>query len=191
MAFTISDEAEVYLRSRTSQIVADEGRAEPADLRRGEDAAARATVKAVAQHDRTGCGIASVAALAGQSYATVKRAAAALGIAVTDASLWSDTAPVRRLLACFGLSAGKATVFRSWRALPDLALLAIKWHRGKTGPAWHWVVFVRDDAGCCVLDPKKALRTNRRTDFGRMKPKWFIRVAAPRPHRREHASGGP
>jgi hypothetical protein len=25
-----------------------------------------------------------------------------------------------------------------------------------------------------VLDPKKSLQTNRRTDFGRMKPKWYI-----------------
>jgi hypothetical protein len=38
------------------------------------------------------------------------------------------------------------------------------------------VVFVRDASGVCVLDPKRALRTNRRTDFGRMKPKWFIRL---------------
>jgi hypothetical protein len=28
--------------------------------------------------------------------------------------------------------------------------------------------------GSCVLDPKKALCTHRRTDFGRIKPKWFI-----------------
>ena len=27
-----------------------------------------------------------------------------------------------------------------------------------------------------VLDSKKTLRKNRRTDFGRMKPKWFIPV---------------
>ncbi len=55
--------------------------------------------------------------------------------------------------------------------------LAIRWHREKTGPAWHWVVFVRDVSGDYVLDPKRALRTHRRTDFGRMKPKWFIRIS--------------
>lgn len=134
-------------------------------------------MKPVVQQDRTGCGIASVAALTGQNYATVKREAARLGIAVLDTSLWHDTRHVRRLLAHFRLSAGKTEEkFTSWRALPDCALLAIKWHREKDGPAWHWAVFVRDATSVYVLDPKKSLRTHRRTDFGRMKPKWFIRV---------------
>lgn len=137
-----------------------------------------ATMNSVVQQDRTGCGIASVAALAGQRYATVKREAAELGIAVTDPTLWSDTKQVRRLLACHDLRAGKEEDFVSWRLLPHCALLAIKWHREKVGPAWHWVVFVRDASGCYVLDSKKALRRNRRTDFGRMNPKWFIEVRA-------------
>lgn len=138
-------------------------------------------MKAVVQQDRTGCGIASVAALTGQSYAAVKKAATRLGIGVSDPTLWHDTAHVRRLLAHFQLPAGKTEEkFTSWRALPDCALLAIKWHREKTGPAWHWVVFVRDATGAYVLDPKRTLRTNRRTDFGRMKPKWFIRVRSPK-----------
>lgn len=83
---------------------------------------------------------------------------------------------MRRLLARYRLAAGREKDFVSWETLPDRALLAIKWHREKTGPAWHWVVFVREGSDRYVLDPKKALRTNRRTDFGRMKPKWFIRV---------------
>ncbi len=130
----------------------------------------------VVQHDRTGCGVASVAALSGKSYATVRRAAAKLGIAVTDARLWSGTRHIRRLLELFHLPAGKQATFKSWERLPDCALLAIKWHCERKGPAWHWVVFVRDASGAYVLDPKMALRTNRRTDFGRMKPRWFIRV---------------
>lgn len=134
-------------------------------------------MKPVVQQDRTGCGIASVAALSRQTYATVKTEAAKLGIVVSDPKLWSDTGYVRQLLARFDISTRKPKDFVSWTALPDCALLAIKWHREKTGPAWHWVVFIRDASGPCVLDPKRALRTNRRTDFGRMKPKWFIRVA--------------
>jgi hypothetical protein len=134
-------------------------------------------MKPVIQQDRTGCGIASVAALTNQTYAVVKKTAAGLGIAVNYSSLWSDTAHIRRLLAHFSISVGKREEdFVSWSALPDCALLAIKWHRDKTGPAWHWVVFVRDASGSYVLDPKKALRTHRRTDFGRIQPKWFIRI---------------
>jgi len=133
-------------------------------------------MKPVIQQDRTGCGIASVAALAGRTYAAVKQEAAQLGIAVSDARLWSDTRHIRRLLAHFGIPAGRQEDFVSWSSLPDRALLAIKWHREKHGPAWHWVVFVRDAAESYVLDPKKALRTHRRTDFGRIRPKWFIRL---------------
>ena len=131
----------------------------------------------VLQEDRTGCGIASVAAITSQKYGVVKKAAARLGISVNDPKLWSDTQPVRNLLASFGIAVGqKEEPFRSWEHLPICALLAIKWHRQKTGPAWHWVVFVRDESGSVVLDPKRGLRTNRRTDFGRIKPKWFIRI---------------
>ena len=133
-------------------------------------------MKPIVQEDPTGCGIASVAALVGRPYTVVKKAAAALGIDVSDPRLWSDTAHVRRLLAFYRRAAGeKEEPFVSWARLPARALLAIKWHREKAGPAWHWVVFIREERGSYVLDPKRALRTNRRTDFGRMKPRWFIR----------------
>jgi len=134
-------------------------------------------MKPVIQGDRTGCGIASVAALTRNGYAHVKRIAGGLGIVVTDSSLWSDPAPMRRLLAHFRFTANGPLEFTSWETLPDRALLAIKWHEERTGPAWHWVVFVRNNDECFVLDSKKALRTHHRTDFGRIKPKWFIAVS--------------
>lgn len=134
-------------------------------------------MKPVIQRDRTGCAMACVAALTGRSYAAVRQTAAALGISVGDPRLWMDPRPMRRLLAACDLAAGAAEEpFISWSALPPRALLAIKWHREPAGPAWHWVVFVREAGVACVLDSKRGLRTNRRTDFGRMKPKWFIRV---------------
>jgi len=85
------------------------------------------------------------------------------------------------LLRHFGVAAGSREIpFRSWRALPDLCLLAIKWRREKGTPYWHWVVFVRENGEPCVLDPKRALRANRRTDFGRIRPKWYIPVSGAR-----------
>ena len=129
----------------------------------------------IIQQDRTGCAIACIAALTGRKYTTIKRRATKLGIVVGDSKLWTDTAYVRRLLARFSIPSGeKEEEFISWNALPDRALLAIKWHLEQTGAAWHWVVFARDATNAYVLDPKKALRSHRRTDFGRMKPKWFI-----------------
>jgi len=131
----------------------------------------------VVQQDPTGCAFASIAALAGVRYAAVKGAAEALGISVTEPSLWGGTVLVRRLLHRFGLrAAAKTEPFRTWGALPEVALLATKWHEERGIPCWHWAVFIRTPSGPSVLDSKKALRRHRRTDFGRIKPKWFWRV---------------
>ena len=134
-------------------------------------------MRPVIQAETTGCGIASVAAVAGVSYAEAKKVANRLGIHAQDERLWSETAHVRSLLRHFGLRAlNGERPFISWDELPGLALIAIKWHMQKDRPFWHWAVFVRDRQGRYVLDSKKALRHNKRTDFGRMKPKWYIEV---------------
>lgn len=131
----------------------------------------------VVQLERTGCAIACVAALTGRSYPEMKSIADTLGIFAHDQSLWSDTSHVRRLLDRVGLNVDPGEVpFRSWEALPNLALLSIKWHLEKDRPFWHWVVFVREKGHSCVFDSRKGLRRNVRTDFGRMRPRWYIWV---------------
>ena len=137
-------------------------------------------MEAVVQEQISGCGIAACAALAQVDYATARHVASTLGIHAEDPQLWSDTTYVRRLLGALGLpAAAQQTPFTDWQALPDRALLAIKWRIEKGRPFWHWVVFVREADGCYVLDSKKALKHNRRLDFGRIKPKWSIEVQAP------------
>ena len=134
-------------------------------------------MKPVIQEERTGCGIASVATVAGVSYRQAQRVANRLDIFADDPRLWSETGYVRRLLRQFGVHAARTeTRFTTWRALPRLALLAIKWHRVRGRAFWHWVVFWRGPSGAVVLDSKCALRLHRRTDFGRMRPKWFIAI---------------
>jgi hypothetical protein len=132
----------------------------------------------VIQQERTGCAIASAAAIAGISYNKAKKIANAMHISAQDSSLWSKTNPIRKLLHKLGFTTSKGeTAFQSWRSLPDLALLSIKWHLEHGKPYWHWVVFVRTNGKAYVLDSKKSLKNNRRTDFGRMKPKWFIKIS--------------
>jgi hypothetical protein len=135
-------------------------------------------MKPVVQLERTGCGIASVAALAGLGYREMQRVANRLGISADDPRLWSETSLVRRLLKEHGIRPASTEVpFTSWEALPDLALLAVKWHRERGRPFWHWAVFWRGPYGPVVLDSKRELLNHVRTDFGRMKPKWFIPVS--------------
>jgi hypothetical protein len=132
----------------------------------------------IVQLERTGCGIASVAVLAGVSYVQAKRVAARLGIFAGDPKLWSETDYVRSLLKEYGIRPASTEVpFTSWEALPDCALLAVKWHKEWERAFWHWVVFWRGPCGPVVLDSKRGLCRHVRTDFGRIKPKWFIPVA--------------
>ena len=134
-------------------------------------------MKPVIQQEATGCAIASTAALANISYAAAKKVAKQLGITAEDPTLWSDTTHIRRLLRHYKISTDNTeSAFTNWSSLPDCALLAIKWHIENGKPYWHWVVFVRDTNQQYVLDSKKSLKKNMRTDFGRIKPKWFIGV---------------
>lgn len=130
----------------------------------------------VIQEEPTGCGIAASAALAGISYVDSKLLANSLGIQASDKSLWSETTSVRRLLAALNISLSPdETAFESWEQLPKKALLAIKWRLINDKPFWHWVVFVRQDKTGIVLDSKRSLKNNVRTDLGRMKPKMVYR----------------
>ncbi len=133
----------------------------------------------VVQEEATGCAIASCAAIAGISYARARQVAGELGISARDPSLWSQTRHVRKLLRKLGFRTRESeTRFSSWSSLPDLALLATKWHLEQRVPFWHWAVFVRDaDGNARVLDSKASLRTHARTDYGRIRPKWFIAVS--------------
>ena len=89
----------------------------------------RVVMKPVVQLERTGCGIASVAALAGVSYREAQRVANRIGIFSDDPKLWSEPHHVRRLLKEYGIGAASTRVpFTSWETLPDRALLAVKWH---------------------------------------------------------------
>jgi hypothetical protein len=64
--------------------------------------------------------------------------------------------------------------FTTWRKLPEKAILGINHDRKNNN--WHWVVYIKDYLGEYVLDPKTTIKTERRTDFSRMKPKWYITI---------------
>lgn len=136
-------------------------------------------MKPVVQEEKTGCAIASSAAIAGVSYKEARKIAHGIGMYAEDSNLWSETNFIRKLIKKFGIKTGKKEIpFTGWESLPNCALLSIKWHIERGKPHWHWVVFIREGGKSYVLDSKKTLKTNIRTDFGRMKPKWHIEVIA-------------
>jgi len=131
----------------------------------------------VIQEHPEGCGLACVAMLAELSYGEVTRIAAELGIHAGDKGLYNSTVLMRRLLAkldiCVG---GEERVFGGWDDLPNLCLLATKWHVDNGVPHWHWVVSSRDGGAMRVLDPAAYLEVNARTDLEAIAPQWFIEV---------------
>ena len=134
-------------------------------------------ITTVIQQEATGCGLASVAMLAGESYLEVQAKANRLGIFSDDKKLWSDTDYVRRLLNVYKIKAsGKEADFTTWDELPNLALLAIKHHIEDGRPFWHWTVFQRTGMVQTVHDPAAYLETNERDDFPNMQPAWFIEI---------------
>lgn len=131
----------------------------------------------IIQKETTGCGIASVANIIGRSYAEVKAKANLMGIYADDEALYSDTEYVRKLLNEYGVKISDTeTPFDSWETLPDMALLAIKYHEENGHYFWHWVIFKKSAGKSIVLDSAAYLEQNQRTDFGSMKPKWFIEI---------------
>ena len=129
------------------------------------------------QQESSGCGIACTAMLAGKSYAEVKQKANQLGIFAKDEKLWSETGYVRRLLDEYEIkSSNEETPFTTWDALPNLALLAIKFRLEKDRPFWHWTVFQRTNGRKIVYDPASSLEKNERDDFEDITPKWFIEI---------------
>lgn len=135
-------------------------------------------IKTVIQEEISGCGIACVAMLAGQSYAEAKRKANQLGIFSEDEKLWSETGHVRRLLKEYGIKASETEIpFSTWSVLPNLALLAIKYHLEGGRPFWHWTVFQRIGDKGIVHDPAAYLETNEWENLEEMSPKWFIEIS--------------
>ncbi len=131
----------------------------------------------VIQEEKTGCAIASCAAIAGLSYEQAQSIARSLGIYADDPALWSETHYIKKLLAEMGIeAANKELPFSGWDKLPDCALLAIKWHQVLNQPYWHWAVFTRNGEQSVVLDSNPGLKNNIRTDFGRIKPHWYIEI---------------
>ena len=134
-------------------------------------------MKSIIQQETTGCAIACAAAISGLSYIEAKTVANGLGIVADDTTLWSETGYIRKLFGTLDIQLGSKEVpFESWGLLPNCALLSIKWHLEKDKPYWHWVLFIREDEQAYILDSKKSLKSNVRTDFGRIKPKWYIEV---------------
>jgi ABC-type bacteriocin/lantibiotic exporter with double-glycine peptidase domain len=128
-------------------------------------------VRRILQEDTTGCGLACVAMVTGSTYAKVKAAAIRLGIAARGEPCYTVANDLARLMREFGMHPSKEKMITSWPPLKHPSIVAINLQKNGN---WHWVVYVPGDDGGHVFDPKKSIKTVRRTDFSRMRPRSYI-----------------
>ena len=140
----------------------------------------------VQQLDGTGCGLACVATLTGESYETVKQQAMRLPLYNgfgQQRSYWTDSPDLRKLLNVYSLKLGRVVRFNekrldqrmglkdfakhmTWLANGRNAIVAT--HRrnpdgilGRGEPtdndSWHWIIW--DGGQRCIHDPRDPPRT--------------------------------
>lgn len=134
------------------------------------------TIKRVKQEDETGCGLACIAMLAGVSYEEVKQVALKNLKFRTKGHFYTGTGQLKELAGYFGLTitGQKRRPWRNWALLPDIAIVSI--NQQENNRYWHWVVFQRNDGTEAIFDPKKSIKSDRRTDFNRIKPFGYLPV---------------
>ena len=124
------------------------------------------------------CGLACVAMIAGCSLSKIEKLAREMGYG-NDGAFYTDASDLRKLASCVGVTfARRKRKFRGWGEIPHRSVVAISYK--KDSIEWHWVVLVRRNSHCFVLDPNQSLKSGQRTDFGRMKKnaKWYLPVVS-------------
>lgn len=138
-------------------------------------------MRRIIQEDTTGCGISCIAMLTRQPYSKIKRSLLEMPGFTKDDYFYTDASDLRVLASKHKVVLAKRIrKFTSWSNIPDKSLLAIKYKKGKNKQesSWHWVVFNRTNNSEYVVDPNKAVKTNKRTDFGKIKVKWHLPVVS-------------
>ena len=128
----------------------------------------------VLQQDATGCGIACAAMIAGVSYAYAKAIAIELGLIEKSGSQYTTSRKLIRLLAELDVIALTGRKLKHWESVDCLSIVGINYRPNHE--IWHWVVYVPDDKIGYVLDPRRIVKSSKRVDFTRMRPRSYIPV---------------
>jgi len=115
--------------------------------------------------------------ISGNKYIDVKKKLLSFSGFTEDGDFYTNASELRALSSEFNVTLGKRmSKFTSWSNIPDKAIVAINYREGEDGASWHWVVFCRNKNNEFFIDPKKAIKTHKRTDFGRVKVKWYLPI---------------
>lgn len=126
------------------------------------------------QVDSTGCGIACVAMLTGKSYEYIKQVGLENDIFSTKKAFYTDTADIVKMLKILGIHSERGRKVSNWDTIKSISIVGINYR--ESSDTWHWVVYIPNEEEKYVLDPNKKIKTDKRTDFSRMKLRSYIPV---------------
>lgn len=131
-------------------------------------------IKRILQEDATGCGLACVAMIVGETYADVKKVALENEILEEKRTFYTTSSDLINLLDHFNLKAKRGKRVSDWSSIQSLSIVAINYKENID--SWHWVVYVPDDKHGYVLDPHKKIKNDKRIDFSRMRLRSYIPI---------------
>jgi len=128
-------------------------------------------MKKVLQTDNTGCGIASVAFLAGKTYNQIKKESIKQKICTPD-DYGTSFYDIYKLLTAQNILVVDIQRVNCWLDLKGkIAIVGV--HKRKNDSFFrHWVVYKGDK----IYDSAPLLKNYPRQDFGRIKPYAFIEI---------------
>ncbi|NWK59845.1 hypothetical protein HYI04_10685 [Acinetobacter sp. SwsAc2] len=135
-------------------------------------------IKRVIQEDSTGCGIACIAMVAGISYAEAKQITLNNEILKKSVkNFYTTTKDLVNVLNSIGIESSKGRKVRYWSSINTISIVGINFL--ETTDTWHWVLFIPNEDTGYVLDPSKRVKTEKRTDFSRMRLRSYIPISLP------------
>ena len=106
-------------------------------------------IKHVWQQDKTGCGIAIVAMVAGKTYKQIRRKALKEGI-VKETCFGTTVKSIKQLLSFYKIEGQRMKSFYKWRDIPTTAIASTSF---TSDGWWHWVLYVKTDKETFLYDP--------------------------------------
>ncbi len=131
-------------------------------------------IKRILQEDATGCGLACIAMIVGETYADVKKVALENEILEEKRTYYTKSSHLIDLLGHFDFKADKGRMVKHWSSIQSLSIVAINYK--ESTDSWHWVLYVPDENLGYVLDPHKKIKTDKRVDFSRMRVRSYIPI---------------
>lgn len=131
-------------------------------------------VKRVVQEDPTGCGLACVAMVAGETYTEIRRLAIEyLGVDPVG-PFYTDLDDLRYMLNWYGYGVLRSTSFKSYTPISPISIMGIE--RNGSGVEDHWVVHVKCGLDRYVLDPAPGVKSEQRRDWWRLHPVSYANI---------------